>query len=204
MKPTRRQLTHLLYEMLPGMYIGGWQAAEYACRTKLLGRRTYVVNLANGKPMFSPLGVMVKVNDDLKAVSMSIMDRAISSVVNAMRVAMERGYPVIVHCHAGRQRSAAVIAAYIMKYEGLSLAATIQYMKTKKPDVFFRNVNFLPVLQQFEASLRPAAQAPETPAQVQAAQAPGSSTSGWYLHLTTKNSSQTRKNNKVVAGVVMW
>lgn len=153
----RQQLTHLLYEMLPGMYIGGWQAAEYACRTRLLGPRTFVVNLANGKPMFSPMGVMVKVNDDLKAVSMTIMDRAIAPVVKAMRVAMERGDPVIVHCHAGRQRSAAVIAAYIMKYEGLSLAATIEYMKAKKPDVFFRNVNFLPVLQQFEASLRPAA-----------------------------------------------
>jgi protein-tyrosine phosphatase len=139
------------------MYIGGWQAAEYACRTRLLGPRTFVVNLANGKPMFSPMGVMVKVNDDLKAVSMTIMDRAIAPVVKAMRVAMERGDPVIVHCHAGRQRSAAVIAAYIMKYEGLSLAATIEYMKAKKPDVFFRNVNFLPVLQQFEASLRPAA-----------------------------------------------
>jgi protein-tyrosine phosphatase len=154
MQPTRRQLTHLLYEMLPGMYIGGWQAAEFACRTKVLGPRTYVVNLANGKPMFSPLGVRVKVNDDLKAVSLSIMGRAIGAVVSAMRVAMEQGLPVIVHCHAGRQRSAAVIAAYIMKYEGLDLNQTIKYMKTKKPDVFLHNVNFLPVLKQFELALK--------------------------------------------------
>lgn len=153
MQPTRRQLTHLLYEMLPGMYIGGWQAAEFACRTKVLGPRTYVVNLANGKPMFSPLGVRVKVNDDLKAASLAIMGRAIGSVVSAMRVAMEQGLPVIVHCHAGRQRSAAVIAAYIMKYEGLNLNQTILYMKTKKPDVFLHNVNFLPVLKQFELAL---------------------------------------------------
>jgi len=171
MKLTRRQLTHLLYEMLPGMYIGGWRAAEYACRTKLLGPRTFVVNLANGKPMFSPLGVMVKVNDDLKAVSMAIMDRAIGGVVTSIRGAMERGFPVIVHCHAGRQRSAAVIAAYIMKYEGLGLNATIQYMKTRKPDVFLRNVNFLPVLKQYEASLQlaqPAQPVQPSSAEVQA------------------------------------
>jgi len=154
MQPTRRQLTHLLYEMLPGMYIGGWPAAEYACRKKVLGPHTFVVNLANGKPMFSPLGVRVKVNDDLKAASLSIMDQAIGSVVSSMREAMEMGLPVIVHCHAGRQRSAAVIAAYIMKYEGLNLASTIQYMKTKKPDVFLHNINFLPVLKQFELSLQ--------------------------------------------------
>lgn len=143
----------MLYEMLPGLYIGGWPAAEYACRTKLLGPDTFVVNLANGKPMFSPLGVKVKVNDDLKAVSMTIMDKAIGSVVGSMRQAMELGLPVIVHCHAGRQRSAAVIAAYIMKYEGLNLDSTIRYMKTKKPDVFLHNINFLPVLKQFELSL---------------------------------------------------
>jgi protein-tyrosine phosphatase len=56
-----------------------------------------------------------------------------------------------VHCHAGRQRSAAVIAAYIMKYEGLDLTETIRYMRSRKPDVFRPNINFLPVLQKVES-----------------------------------------------------
>jgi protein-tyrosine phosphatase len=41
-----------------------------------------------------------------------------------MKAAIDKGMPVLVHCHAGRQRSAAVIAAYIMIFEGLSLDAT--------------------------------------------------------------------------------
>lgn len=153
MQPTQKELVGLLFEMLPGLYIGGWPAAANACRQKILGPKVYVVNLANGKPMVSRQGVMVRVNDDLKEDSMRILEQALDPVVEGIRSAMERGLPVIVHCHAGRQRSAAVIAAYIMKYEGLNLDATVKYMKARKPDVFRPKINFFPVLQKFQGAL---------------------------------------------------
>jgi hypothetical protein len=152
--PTHKQLVEMLFEMLPGLYIGGWPAASSACRGKILGPKVFVVNLANGKPMVSKKGLMVKVNDDMTEGSMVILEAAITPVVDGIRAAMERGTPVIVHCHAGRQRSAAVIAAYIMKYEGLALEATIRYMRSRKPDVFKPNINFLPVLQKFESLVK--------------------------------------------------
>jgi hypothetical protein len=150
-RPTSKQLVGMLFEMLPGLYIGGWPAASSACKSKTLGPKVFVVNLANGKPMVSKKGLMVRVNDDMKEGSMLILEEAMQPVVEGIRTAMERGIPVIVHCHAGRQRSAAVIAAYIMKYEGLDLTATIRYMQSRKPDVFRPNINFLPVLQKFES-----------------------------------------------------
>lgn len=151
---TREQLVGLLFEMLPGLYIGGWPAANQACRGKTLGPNVFVVNLANGKPMVSRRGVMVKVNDDMTPNSMQILDQCIDQVVASMRAEMVKGSPVIVHCHAGRQRSAAVIAAYIMTYEGLDLEATIAYMRARKPDVFLPNVNFMTVLQRVERDLQ--------------------------------------------------
>jgi protein-tyrosine phosphatase len=150
MTPNREQLAGMLFEMLPGLFIGGWPAAAKACRSKILGPRVFVVNLANGKPMVSRRGVMIKVNDDRKPQSMQILDQCIDGVVRSVRAEMEKGLPVIVHCHAGRQRSAAVIAAYIMIYEGLDLEATILYMRARKPDVFLPSVNFLSVLQRVE------------------------------------------------------
>jgi hypothetical protein len=54
----------LLFEMLPNLYISNWSAAAHACRTKLLGPQVFVVNLANGKPLVSKHGVVIKVNDD--------------------------------------------------------------------------------------------------------------------------------------------
>ena len=104
--------------------------------------------------MVSKQGVMVRVNDDLKEDSMRILEQALDPVVEGIRGAMERGLPVIVHCHAGRQRSAAVIAAYIMKYEGLDLDATVRYMKARKPDVFRPKINFFPVLEKFQGALQ--------------------------------------------------
>jgi protein-tyrosine phosphatase len=70
-----------------------------------------------------------------------------------MKAAIDKGMPVLVHCHAGRQRSAAVIAAYIMKFEGLSLVATLEHMKSRKRDVFFPEANFWPVLERFSKTI---------------------------------------------------
>jgi protein-tyrosine phosphatase len=66
-----------------------------------------------------------------------------------MKAAIDKGMPVLVHCHAGRQRSAAVIAAYIMKFEGLSLDATLQHMKSRKRDVFSQKLIFGPCWKGF-------------------------------------------------------
>ena len=55
--------------------------------------------------------------------------------------------PVVVHCQAGRQRSAAVIAGYLMKYHGYSLENVIEFIRSKKREAFFPEVNFLDTLK---------------------------------------------------------
>jgi protein-tyrosine phosphatase len=42
-----------------------------------------------------------------------------------------------------------VVAAYLMAVHGMALDATLEFMKSKKPDVFFPEANFLPVLRRF-------------------------------------------------------
>ena len=54
--------------------------------------------------------------------------------------------PVIVHCLAGRQRSAAVVASYLMLYKKFDKDSAINFMKTKKRDVFFPDINFIETL----------------------------------------------------------
>jgi protein-tyrosine phosphatase len=56
---------------------------------------------------------------------------------------------VVVHCRAGQQRSAAVMAAYLMR-KGMGLEQAIKYIKSRKPDAFYWNVNFMPALKIFE------------------------------------------------------
>lgn len=144
----------LLCEMWPGLFMGGWPAAAHACRTEMLGPSVYVVNLTNGKPMLSKFGAEIKVDDDGSPEAMRVMEDVLATTLRGMKEAMDQRMPVLVHCSAGRQRSAAVVAAYLMKFQGWDLDSTITYMKSKKIDAFFPEVNFASVLLRFQQSLQ--------------------------------------------------
>lgn len=143
----------LLYEMQPGLFLGGWAAAAHACRTEALGPTVYVVNLTNGKPMLSDFGVDIKVDDNGSSKAMHIIEEALAPTINKMKEAIDQQVPVLVHCSAGRQRSATVVAAYLMAFHGMDLDATLEFMKSKKPDVFFPEANFMPVLRRFSKNM---------------------------------------------------
>ena len=55
---------------------------------------------------------------------------------------------VVVHCLAGRQRSAAVIASYLIKFHGKSVNESIDFVKSKKRDAFFPHVNFMDTISR--------------------------------------------------------
>ena len=59
------------------------------------------------------------------------------------------GNNVLIHCQMGRQRSAATVAAYIMKAINWPLKKTIEYVKNKKRDAFFPEINFIKALEEF-------------------------------------------------------
>jgi hypothetical protein len=52
----------------------------------------------------------------------------------------------------GRQRSAATVAAFLMT-SGMRKNEAIEYIKSKKPDAFFPEVNFDNALSRFGKSL---------------------------------------------------
>ena len=60
-----------------------------------------------------------------------------------------QGHDVLIHCHMGRQRSAATVAAYIMNTLKWSLPETIKHIKKCKRDAFFPDVNFQDALEEF-------------------------------------------------------
>jgi len=57
--------------------------------------------------------------------------------------------PVLVHCHAGRQRSCAVVACYLIKYYNMTPIEVVEYIKSKRPEAFFGSVNFANTINQF-------------------------------------------------------
>ena len=93
------------------------------------------------------------IDDDLSDESIVKMYKDIYKIVDYIDEQIELGHNVLVHCHKGRQRSANIIAAYIMKYCSINYSAAMKYIQSKRPECFLPENNFLPVLKKIEKDL---------------------------------------------------
>ena len=59
---------------------------------------------------------------------------------------------VLVVCENGNQKSASIIAAYLMKYGKISLKQAILGMRTKHKTVFYPTIHYLNSLEMFESN----------------------------------------------------
>jgi rhodanese-related sulfurtransferase len=67
--------------------------------------------------------------------------------------ALRQGSTVLVHCRAGQQRSAAVVAAFLMHTQDLTAAQAVRLVRSRSPDAFFGAVNFHRTLDALERLL---------------------------------------------------
>ena len=62
--------------------------------------------------------------------------------------------PVIVHCAMGIQRSASVIACYLLKYDIVNgVQNTLDFIRTKRDVAFSTGYNFLPIIRGYQKPL---------------------------------------------------
>nr|XP_018629364.1 dual specificity protein phosphatase 1-like isoform X3 [Nicotiana tomentosiformis] len=64
-----------------------------------------------------------------------------------------QGGGVLVHCFAGKSRSATIVIAYLMKKHGMSLSEAFQLVKSKRP-VISPNAGFMIQLQNYDKALK--------------------------------------------------
>jgi protein-tyrosine phosphatase len=88
------------------------------------------------------------VDDDLQPESFQRMHECLHATLAAIHATRMRGGHVFVHCHAGRQRSACVVAAYLILYCNMSKDSAIQFIKSKRRVAFIPGINFEPVLDR--------------------------------------------------------
>ena len=97
--------------------------------------------------------VSVNDRDKNRTLMLKKMSNQIHPAVDFINDNIKNG-PVIVHCMAGMNRSATVIAGYLMKYKNMTLVQAIDLIKSKRPKAFTTkgqfDVMFLPVLNEFE------------------------------------------------------
>ena len=59
----------------------------------------------------------------------------------------KNGNNVLIHCIMGAQRSATIVAIYLMLIHNFNIDSAIKFIKSKRPICFFGNVNYLESLQ---------------------------------------------------------
>ena len=122
-------------EITPQLWLGG--APHYP--------RDYQFLLENG--ITAVLNIRAERDDDhqfyqqhgityqqLKVLDVTVPSNAmIDAGVDFLHEQIKDGRTVLVHCAKGRGRSATILAAYLMRHEGMSFAEANQVMKGKRP-----------------------------------------------------------------------
>lgn len=146
-----------MHPILPGLYLASWHQVQMAAIPENTSE-WFVVNCTRDLPMAisDPTRcIRIAVDDDRSHAALSGMLEALPSTLQTIHQVLRNGIKVIVHCHAGQQRSPTVIAAYLMAYCNMSLTESVLFIKDRKADAFFWNANFLPTLEAFSTQLNP-------------------------------------------------
>jgi protein-tyrosine phosphatase len=77
------------------------------------------------------------------------MYNTLNNIVDIIDEQIINNKNVIVHCLAGQQRSPTVIAAYLISKKEYKLNDAIEYIREKKKDAFFWQINFIKSLEMF-------------------------------------------------------
>jgi len=147
---------HLATEVFADIYIGNYRSASssrFLAQRGIGGIVNCTANIPNHFSCEQDLQYLrVPVHDN-------IAQRDVNKLLGYFPVACEfihkvrvlEGKPVLIHCQAGKQRSAAVVAAFLIKYHGYRPHDAVQFLLRKKPNVFHhgQHVNFAAALNSW-------------------------------------------------------
>jgi len=140
------------YDLIkPGLYLGSYLASK----PKEVKFFDTVVNCSKSLTIYkSEPGSIYRlpVNDDSQIISSIDLCKYAQLVLPHINLAILEDKKVLVHCRAGMQRSAAVVAMYLMKYYEMSVEEAIEYIKSIRDVAFDPIPKFIYTLRLFEAN----------------------------------------------------
>ena len=135
-------------EIIPGLWLGDKNIS--------LNRQFYidndidiVINCSKELP-FIDIDIdkiRIKVDDNLEKTEIINMYNNFEYIVKYINDNLNLCKNILVHCYAGRQRSATIIVSYLLKYSKMNLEKVISLIKYKKEDIFYPKINFIEALK---------------------------------------------------------
>jgi len=117
-----------------------------------------IINCSKDLPFYFnnqevPYKYRIPVDDDRQDNSLYIMYLYLPKIVDIMKFHINRNENIYVHCHAGMQRSACVVAAYLISKHNLHPGAAITHIKNQRPIAFSPFINFEKSLLSYYSTL---------------------------------------------------
>lgn len=143
-------------EILPGLWIGNKASStdrEFLAKNKI----TAVFNCTKNLIFDSTVKHQYRVplDDNLEPEEIRNMELWAPEISYKIAVEMRRtkaaGEAVLVHCHAGMQRSAGSVALYLIAMKGQTADEAMAFIKKKRPIAFTPRANFEKAIRGFEA-----------------------------------------------------
>lgn len=95
----------------------------------------------------------VPVDDNLKREEIRNLELWSFEIISKLCKELKSGNTVLVHCAAGMQRSAAVVAMYLIAVHKVTSEEAMRHIREKRPIAFMPMANFQPAIQAFEREL---------------------------------------------------
>jgi len=139
-------------EIVKGLWIGSEKDAADAAFMKKHDIRL-IVNSTSDIPAYSKTVRVVRVPIDDSASDSARLAKYLPITSVAIDDVLRYGKNVLVHCRAGMNRSASVVAGYLMFSRGMTAAQAMSFVKRRKPECF-TPMNFGGALRNWETKLR--------------------------------------------------
>ena len=141
-------------EIIPNLWLGNIKIAQNNTFFEKYNIDC-VINCSNDIPFYSNYtkNIRIAVNDNLKSSEIDKMYSYLHKACDIINKYLSLNKKILVHCYAGKQRSACVIAAFLIKYADMTLKKSIIAIKSKRLISFTPNINFLDALKKFNTDL---------------------------------------------------
>jgi protein-tyrosine phosphatase len=144
------------HEILPGLWLGNKGASQDVqwLQANQIGA---VFNCTKDIPFRQgvvPHMYRIPVDDNLEADEIRNLGGWAWEICLKLNRERSQGNRILVHCFAGMQRSAAVVAMLLLANYRCSTDEAIAFIKSRRPIAFFGNANFYQAIKHFEGSLQ--------------------------------------------------
>lgn len=139
---------HLLYQkkfnqvsqILPNLFLGN----KYSPNNKY----DLIINCSTDLPNIIDNTINIKLKDLPQEADNMYKQINEKNVLEEIHLNLQKNNKVLIHCHMGMQRSAAITACYLIKYHKYTIEDAINFIKSKRKIAFFFKVNFIKTIKK--------------------------------------------------------